>query len=212
MRFPAARILIFAKAPIPGQVKTRLVPLLGADGAARLHSELVKKTVQRVQRSALAPLQLWCDPRIEAPLFDSLNQAAALERREQCGADLGARMLHAFTQALQASEYVVAIGTDWPALEPELIATALRYLQHGADAVLGPAEDGGYVLLGLRHADPLLFENIAWGSSQVLTQTKERLRQLRWSVRELPVSWDLDRPEDFERALHAGLVHDPRET
>ena len=81
MRFPAARILIFAKAPIPGQVKTRLVPLLGAAGAARLHSELVKKTVQRVQRSALAPLQLWCAPSIEAPLFDSLNQAATLVRR-----------------------------------------------------------------------------------------------------------------------------------
>ena len=212
MRFPSAHILIFAKAPIPGQVKTRLVPLLGAAAAARLHHALVAQTVQRVQASALAPLQLWCAPSTEVPLFDELKQNVGLELYAQRGADLGARMLHAFTFALQSAEMAVVIGTDWPALDPEMIATALQRLQHGDDAVLGPAEDGGYVLLGLRRVDARLFTDIAWGSAQVLEQTRERLRQLQWQWSELATSWDLDRPEDFKRALRAGLVRDPRET
>ena len=212
MQFPAARILIFAKAPVPGQVKTRLAPMLGADGAARLHGELVHRTVQRVQASALAPVQLWCAPGIDAPIFDNIKKAGALELCAQRGADLGARMLHAFTTALQRAEYAVAIGTDWPALETDLIAIALQRLQQGDAAVLGPAEDGGYVLLGLRRADPRLFTGITWGSAQVLAETRDRLRQLQWNWSELPASWDLDRPEDFERALRARLVSDPRVT
>lgn len=212
MRFPTARILIFAKAPLPGQVKTRLVPLLGTVGAARLHSAMVAQTVQRVQAAALAPLQLWCAPSAAAPLFDALKQTGPLELCEQHGADLGARMLHAFTAALQSAEVAVAIGTDWPALDPGVIATALQRLQQGDDAVLGPAEDGGYILLGLRRVDTRLFEDIAWGSAQVLSQTQERLRQLQWRWSELPMSWDLDRPVDFERALNAGLIRDPRES
>jgi len=212
MQFPAARILIFAKAPIPGQVKTRLIPMLGAEAAARLHGELVQQTVQRVQASALAPLQLWCAPGIEDPLFDNIKIAGALELYAQHGADLGARMLHAFTAALQHAQYAVAIGTDWPALETEAITSALQQLQLGDDAVLGPAEDGGYVLLGLRRTDPRLFNDIAWGTAQVLAQSRERLRQLQWNWSELPTSWDLDRPADYKRALAARLVTDPRVT
>lgn len=210
MQFPTARILIFAKAPIPGQVKTRLMPLLDAQSAAQLHSELVSQTVQRVHAAALAPLQLWCAPRIEEPLFDNLTGTYRLERYAQQGADLGARMLHAFSTALQSADAVVGIGTDWPALNPAALASALVRLQQGDDAVLGPAEDGGYVLLGLRRVDPRLFADIAWGTHQVLTQTRERLRELRWQWCELPMSWDVDRPEDFERALRMRLVHDPR--
>lgn len=211
MQFPTARILIFAKAPIPGKVKTRLVPLLDAASAARLHSAMVAQTVQRMQAAALAPLQLWCAPSAAAPLFEELKQSGPLELYEQRGADLGARMLHAFTLALQSAEMAVAIGTDWPALDPQMIATALQRLQQGDDAVLGPAEDGGYVLLGLRRVDARLFTDIAWGSAQVLAQTRERLHQLQWQWSELATSWDLDRPEDFNRALRAGLVRDPRE-
>ncbi len=212
MQFPAARILIFAKAPISGQVKTRLVPLLGAEGATRLHGEMVQNTVQRMHASALAPLQLWCAPSVDGPLFDNLKSSFNLELHEQRGVDLGARMLHAFTEALQSAEVAMCIGTDWPKLTPDLIATALQRLTQGEDAVLGPAEDGGYVLLGLRKVDPRLFAYIAWGGAQVLAQTRERLRQLQWQWSELPTSWDLDRPADFERALHAGLVDDPRNT
>lgn len=212
MQFPAARILIFAKAPISGQVKTRLVPLLGADGATRLHGEMVQNTVQRMHASTLAPLQLWCAPSVDEPLFDNLKRRFNLELHAQRGVDLGARMLHAFTEALQSAEVAMCIGTDWPMLAPDFVATALQRLTQGEDAVLGPAEDGGYVLLGLRKVDPRLFAAIAWGGAQVLAQTRERLRQLQWRWSELPTSWDLDRPADFERALRAGLVEDPRNT
>lgn len=211
MQFPAARILIFAKAPIPGQVKTRLMPLLSIEGAAQLHREMVNQTVQRVQAAALAPLQLWCAPDIKEPFFDNLKCTQRLELYAQHGTDLGARMLHSFTAALRSAEMAVVLGTDWPALDPDLVATALQRLRNGDDAVLGPAEDGGYVLLGLRRVDPFLFSEIAWSSARVSAQTRERLQKLQWRWSELPVSWDLDRPADFERALHAGLVRDPRE-
>ena len=210
MQFPAARILIFAKAPLPGQVKTRLLPLLGKRAATRLHSDMVQQTVQRVQACALAPVQLWCAPTIDAPLFDNLKKTLHVELHQQHGMDLGARMLHAFGVALQCAEGALVIGTDWPMLEPAMLATTLQRLQQGDDAVLGPAEDGGYVLLGLRRVDPHLFTEIDWGSAKVLTQTRARLRELKWRCSELPVSWDLDRPADFERALRAGLIHDPR--
>lgn len=210
MQFPAARILIFAKAPFPGQVKTRLLPLLGEDAATRLHSRMVQQTVQRVQASAVAPVQLWCAPTTEEPLFDNLKTTLRVELHRQHGIDLGARMLHAFSAALQSAEGALVIGTDWPMLESGLLATTLQRLQQGDDAVLGPAEDGGYVLLGLRRVDPHVFANIDWGGAQVLTQTRARLRELKWRCSELPVSWDLDRPADFERALRAGLIQDPR--
>jgi rSAM/selenodomain-associated transferase 1 len=199
MRFPDGRILVFAKAPQPGYAKTRLIPELGASGAAALQARLVRDTVARAAQSRLAPVELWTSGAAQEPFFAGLGAAYHCGLRQQSGADLGARMSHALESALQTARFAVLIGTDCPAMDANYLDQACESLVRGADAVLGPAEDGGYVLIGARRNEPALFTDIAWGSSQVLAQTRARLAGLGWGWDELPVQWDLDRPADLER-------------
>jgi rSAM/selenodomain-associated transferase 1 len=119
--------------------------------------------------------------------------------RRQRGADLGARMHHAFVRGLRRAPRVVLIGGDCPALRPAHLRRAARWLAGGAQAVLGPVEDGGYALIALRRTAQRLFEGIDWGGERVMAQTRERLGALGWRWRELPQLWDVDRPEDVAR-------------
>ena len=199
MQFPNARVLIFAKAPIAGLAKTRLIPALGAQGAARLYAGLLRSTVQKIAADSLCPLQCWCTPNCSHELFLSMAQQFDISLYRQRGDDLGARMAHAAMQAFQEAEHVVLIGGDAPDLTPQHLRQALNWLNEGADAVLGPAEDGGYVLLALRQHEPTLFRNIPWGTDRVLTATRNRLKQRGWRWQELPTLWDVDRPEDLAR-------------
>lgn len=120
-------------------------------------------------------------------------------------------MFHAFSRLCRQREALV-IGTDCPALTAAELRVAARALLEGNDAVFVPAEDGGYVLVGLRHALASLFYGVPWGSDRVMDHTRERLRRagLRW--RELPPSWDVDRPEDFDRLCASGLMPEPMDT
>jgi rSAM/selenodomain-associated transferase 1 len=198
MRFPDARILIFAKVPEPGRVKTRLIPLLGAQGAADLHARLLADTVARLAPAGLAPVELWCAPDPGCASFSELANRYPLGLHPQRGADLGERMLDAAADALTRSGAVVLVGTDCPPLGRAYLARALTELR-AADAVLGPAEDGGYVLLGIKTAAPVLFSSIPWGTDRVAAVTRDRMGALGWSWAELPVLWDLDRPDDLIR-------------
>jgi len=198
MRFPDARILIFAKAPEPGRVKTRLIPILGAQGAADLHARLLTDTLARLAPARLAPVELWCAPDPGRAPFPELASRYRLGLHPQRGADLGARMLDAAADALARSGAVVLIGTDCPPLGEAYLARALASLRR-ADAVLGPAQDGGYVLLGLKRAAPELFSSIPWGTDRVAATTRDRMDTLGWDWAELPVLWDLDRPDDLTR-------------
>jgi rSAM/selenodomain-associated transferase 1 len=196
--FPRTRLLIFAKAPEPGTAKTRLIPRLGAAAAADLAQQLLVQTVQRHASPRCCPIQLWCAPHTHYPVFRRLAVECRLSLHAQGRGDLGARMFRAAAAALRSSEQVLLIGTDCPELGPAAVARAARWLRRGSAAVLGPAADGGYVLLGLRRADRRLFQGIAWGGPSVLRQTRARLRRLGWRWRELPVMRDLDRPEDLD--------------
>lgn len=202
MHHPAARILVFAKAPVAGAVKTRLVPALGPEGAARLHARLVRRTVAQVSACGIAPLELHVAPDGDHPLFRSFA-AAGVTVVEQRGCDLGERMHAALAAALAAAEFAVLIGTDCPALDCAYLARACDALARGHPAVLGPAEDGGYVLIGLRRPAPTLFTGIDWGGPRVLAQTRRRLAELGWEAAELPTLWDLDRPADLQRLAAA---------
>ncbi len=108
-------------------------------------------------------------------------------------------MLRACTRLLRTTDAVVLIGTDCPVLRVADLRAAARALQGGADAVLSPAEDGGYALIGLRRVSPWLFSGLEWGSGSVLRETRTRLRELGWRWRELRTVWDVDRPEDYVR-------------
>ena len=208
MRYPNGRILVFAKAPVPGYAKTRLIPVLGAQGAADLQARLIRRTVALAARSRLAPTQLWACGGTGLEFFDGFKSVLDNRVYVQTGSDLGLRMQHAFDQTLQNAEFAVLIGTDCPALEAVHLERACAALAEGSDVVLGPAEDGGYVLIGLRRSEPRVFQNIAWGTSAVLQQTRKQIHRLGLSTTELSVLWDLDEPRDLERlkACDASMV------
>ncbi|MCF8002878.1 MAG: TIGR04282 family arsenosugar biosynthesis glycosyltransferase [Chromatiaceae bacterium] len=200
MRFPNARILVFAKAPVPGQCKTRLIPALGAEGAAQLAEALLCHTLERVTNARLAPVELWCAPEMTHPLFLQLAERLQLCLQVQRGPDLGARLQAAAASALGRAEQVLLIGTDCPDLDASYLQQALQALTKQR-AVLGPAEDGGYVLLGLRRealsALSLLLTKMPWGTAQVAQITRERMRDAGLAWTELASLADIDQPEDL---------------
>lgn len=194
--YPDARILVFAKAPIPGLVKTRLIPALGAEGAAQLAADMLVHLLERLALAHLAPLQLWCAPTADHPLFRRLAERHGVVLHVQHGADLGVRLRGGAEQALSEASRVLLIGADIPDLDADYCARALRALS-SADAVIGPVLDGGYGLLGLKRAAPPLFERMPWGTSRVGAITRRRIIALGWSCAELPRLRDLDRPDDL---------------
>ena len=173
-------IMVFAKTPIPGRVKTRLMDTLSAEQAVQLHRHLVGHCLATVLRSNTADIQLWCWPDVEDDLFKTYQNYDAITLYAQQGCDLGERMFHAFTKALRCYRYVIVIGTDCPVLSAGHLHNAVTTLTQGNQAVLIPAEDGGYVLLGLTSAHRSLFEQFHWGKPDVAQLTRERLISLKW--------------------------------
>lgn len=201
MQFPRARLLIFAKTPQRGRVKTRLIPRLGPEGADAVYRRVLGRLVAVMAQAEVCPVECWCYPFADDPLFESFRDQLGVELHTQQGQDLGERMQQATREALERAWAVLLIGADCPVLEPSHLIQALTWLEQGDPAVLSPAEDGGYVLLGLRRAEPALFERVPWGSAGVLDVTRQRLRSLGWRWRETETLWDLDRPEDLDRMV-----------
>src|SRR3989338_5909295 len=195
----AGRLLVFAKAPVPGQVKTRLIPALGAQGAAQLHRRLVERSLEIAIESGFGRVELCCGSEPDHPFFLECARRYPLLLAAQGDGDLGERMQRAFERALDACDWASLSGSDIPALDAEYLRRAAMHLRSGCAAVLGPAEDGGYVLIGLRRPLPGLFRGMRWGSATVLAETRSRLDRLGCRAAELQALWDLDRPEDLPR-------------
>ena len=195
----SCRIIVLARAPEPGEVKTRLIPALGADGAAALHRRLVRHSLRAAQEAALGPVELWCAPDARHIFFQECARAFGVSLHSQGVGDLGERMRRAVEAALTRAGRVILVGSDIPALSSQYLRDAERALGSNHDVVIGPAEDGGYVLIGLARADGELFRGIPWGGSEVLKETRLRIAALGWRGLELPALWDADRPEDLER-------------
>ena len=190
------RIVIFAKAPVPGKVKTRLIPALGADGAAKLAAEMLAHTIAEALASGLA-VELCGEP-------DPAGwySGPPLHLTAQGGGDLGPR-LHQAAERVLAEEPVLLIGADCPALDRHHLRAAGEALERH-DAVIHPAEDGGYVLLGLRRFDPSLFEGIAWSTNSVAKETSARLATLGWSKNVRETLTDVDEPADLNSLSPVG--------
>jgi rSAM/selenodomain-associated transferase 1 len=195
-------LIVFARAPVPGRVKTRLAPLLGGQGAARLYAQMVEKTLRTALAARIGRVELYCSPGIDSPYFRKIKKRFGIRLRAQGRGNLGDRMY----RALSRHPGAVLIGSDCPALRPSDLRAALRALRAGADAVLSPAEDGGYPLIGLRRASRRLFDGVTWGSARVLEQTRRRLARLGWRWTELRTLWDVDRPADVARLRRSGLL------
>jgi uncharacterized protein len=194
---------ILAKAPVAGFAKTRLVVRLGAEGAASIAARLIARAVDTACRSGVGPVTLWATPDEQHPLFQSIRTRYGLALRPQSGADLGARMCAAMAAARGPA---LVIGTDCPALTPDYLRMGADVLRRPCDAVLFPAEDGGYALIGLRAPRSAIFEEMPWGTSGVLGKTRCRLKQLGLSWREPITLWDVDLPEDLDRLSDMGLA------
>lgn len=200
-------VAVFARAPVPGEAKTRLAPLLGPDGAAALARRLALGALATAGAARLGPLFLFCAPDARHPFFEECRARFGARLQAQRGEDLGARMGQAFETLLAGHGRALLIGSDCPALTPGHLARAAAQLDDH-QAVVWPAEDGGYVLIGLSRPAPELFEGIDWGTPRVMAQTRERLQRLGWRWAEAEPLWDVDRAEDYERLVgEANLLH-----
>ena len=191
-------ILIFAKAPVAGRVKTRLLSHLSAAQAAQLHVELTQNRLQMCTAAGVCDVQLWCSPDVHHPFFSACRQRYGTQLHAQQGNDLGERMSGAIKAMLRCYNKVVVIGTDAPALSMPTIVSAIEQLDR-CDVALVPAEDGGYVLLGSSSYRDDLLADIAWGTKTVLADTLRNLDSLDLEYALLPECWDVDRPEDLQR-------------
>lgn len=189
-------VQVFAKAPVAGEVKTRLYPLLSFAQAADLHACLVAHTLAMTSTSGLT-VQLWGSD--EHVKLRDLAGKFKLPLFIQQGRQLGERMGYAAAQGLQIADAVIIIGSDCPALDSVYLDAAIAALK-SHPVVLGPAVDGGYVLIGLKQADPQVFADVDWGSGQVLEQTRRNLQRSATAWFELETLADIDRPEDLVNA------------
>jgi rSAM/selenodomain-associated transferase 1 len=192
------RVIQFTRYPEPGTAKTRLIPELGPDGAADLHRQLSEYTLKQVgflQQKTAISVEIRYTGGDRERMQDWLGPARPI--RGQGGGDLGARMARAFHDAFQeCCGRVILVGSDCPGLSHDLMSRALEHLSR-CDAVIGPAKDGGYYLIGLRRDAPALFRGISWGTGRVLAQTLARAQQLGLSKALLEELYDIDRPEDL---------------
>ena len=198
----AVRIAVFARAPVAGEAKTRLIPMLGADGAAALQRRLIERTLSTACAVQAARVTLWVAGDAGHAFVAEAARRFGVAIAEQRGADLGARMNHAFETV---GAPLLLIGTDCPQLAPDDLSAAAGALR-AHDVVIQPATDGGYVLIGLARPRPPLFESIDWGGPQVLRQTRERIAALGLRCALLPALHDLDTAADLQRALAAGWL------
>lgn len=197
-------LMQFAKWPEEGRVKTRLMPLLGPAGACEAHITLSLTVLENLCSTGYL-VQFWWDRSLEpAPeeamvILNRLEAAGSgIEQRFQSGVTLGHRMLAAMSESLESCDYALVIGSDCPSVAPDYIHQAVKALA-SYDIVLGPSDDGGYVLIGARRVIPGMLDGIAWGTAGVLEQTQRRLNKLGLRVHLLEPLWDVDEPEDWQR-------------
>lgn len=205
----SARIAVFVKAPVPGAVKTRLAATLGDEGAARLQARLARHALATAVEAGAGPVELWCAPDESHAFFGECAREFGVPLKRQRGGDLGARMRYAAEEAHVAGWPIVIIGADCPALTASHLRLAAHALRIN-DVVLVPAEDGGYVLVGLSKPVAGLFEGVAWGGEDVMAQTRARLAGAGAVWMELPPLWDVDRPADHARLEREGWLSEGR--
>ena len=190
-----AVVMQFARAPIPGRVKTRLQPALDSAAVCELHCALVTHTYKKLEQLHDCELELWVSEPHE--FFNGLVGHSGAPIHVQTKGDLGEKMAHAISFGLQSYDRVVLVGSDCPAIDKCYVLESLEVLSDQVPVVLGPAADGGYALVAMGKMDSRVFEQVQWGTDQVLEQTRERLRQIGWQWRELAVVADIDRPDDL---------------
>jgi len=189
------RIVIFAKAPVPGQVKTRLIPVLGREGAAALARQMLLDTCREAMAAEAGPVELCLSGSID-------DVPEGIELTDQGEGALGERLTRAAERVIGRGGAAMFIGTDCPELDALRLRSACSELDRH-DAVMYPTFDGGYALLGLKRYDPSIFSDIAWSTPTVAEATVGKIRALGWSLHIGGTLLDVDEPADLEQ-LQAG--------
>lgn len=190
-----ARIIVFAKAPRPGHAKTRLIPALGADGAASLAARMLQRTMAAAITAGIGSVELCVTPDPGDPAWRGLIPGD-VRCSDQGPGDLGERMSRASRRTIEAGDKAILIGTDCVELSPELLIAARDALT-AHDALIHPTVDGGYALLGLSRFDDSVFDAIAWSTDTVAETTIARIRGLGWSLSIGECLHDIDTPADL---------------
>ena len=204
-RYERGVVALYAKAPMRGKVKTRMQAVLGQDGALSLHKTLIRYVFNNLAESRLCPVQLWVAQAQASSEADEKHDEFFLSicnKRDiysQKGESLGERMAFTARELLKGKDYIVLVGSDCASVDAAYLEQALEALESGEQIVFGPAEDGGYVLLGLRIVPDCLFENVPWGEAEVMAKTRQNLKAAGLTWRELAPRWDVDRPQDLPR-------------
>ncbi|MCP4842086.1 MAG: glycosyltransferase [Halieaceae bacterium] len=193
---PRVCFIQFSRAPVPGRVKTRLLPSLSPQQACDLHCELTQWTAAQLVNCGLGEVELSVAGGLDFPLFESCRQRGVSRLSRQRGKDLGERMFHALHERLAHFDCVILVGSDCPSIDADYLRQAIVALED-APVVLGPALDGGYVLIGARCVKESMFRNIPWGTERVLACTRVALRRAGLAFTELNALADIDRPEDI---------------
>lgn len=191
------RVVIFAKAPMAGFAKTRLIPALGAQGAADLAKRLLEHALHQALESQIGTVELCVTPSATYTVWQAMCLPSGVRLTDQGEGDLGERMARAAERVIAAGESILLIGTDCPQLDAAQLRRAALALQH-TQATLVPAFDGGYVLLGLTQFDSSVFSGIAWSTESVTCETMARLKRLDWHVKTLATLHDIDEPSDLK--------------
>jgi rSAM/selenodomain-associated transferase 1 len=191
------RIIIFAKAPLAGFAKTRLIPALGKAGAAELAKKMLLHTLQAAIAADIGSVELCVTPSIQDIAWNDVELPDGINITEQGSGDLGERMARATQRNIEQGEAVLLIGTDCVEMSEELLRNAVSDLREH-DAVIHCTADGGYALLGCKHFNVLLFADMPWSTDQVATMTINRIGRLGWSLQVGRLLHDVDEPQDLQ--------------
>jgi len=194
-------LLVFTRAPVPGQTKTRLIPLLGTQGAAEFHQTVLQSTLAEANVSDFGTVEIWCATENDHPYIKQCELDYVCAMKIQQGNDLGEKMHHAIETTLAENAFVVLIGSDCPAITTDILNQSYQHLSNGKDAVLGPASDGGYYLIGLKKPNPYIFQDITWGEANVAERTRQNFADLGLDYVELEKLSDIDTPDDYQRYI-----------
>ena len=194
------RIIIFAKAPQPGFAKTRLIPALGAEGAAKLAQQMLTNTLSEALAADIGTVELCSTPKIDDIAWQGIILPVGIEITDQGEGDLGARLARASERAIKNSELVLLIGTDCVEMSTTLLREAAQSL-YEHDAVIHCTADGGYALLGLKRYSAVLFSDMPWSTDAVACTTVAGIRQLGWSLHVGQLLHDVDTPPDLKYLL-----------
>jgi len=204
-KYPDFRLIMMARAPVSGKVKSRLARTIGNRRAAGVYRNMLRTQISKLLAAKICPLELHVCAPVQHPLFMAMRRGGVVRVEQQRGNNLGSRMHHAIRSGLQRADAVILIGADVPGISVEQIRQVCTLISGQDELIIMPAEDGGYGLLAMRKVDAGLFRGVHWGSQRVCKQTVKRATQLGISYRLFSSCYDIDFQRDLARLRKLGV-------